>query len=124
MLFVTGDLVVDQLEAVTQLIDLRDDVRAVFAQHLESLGLVARSPADEFGQSPDVRQRHPGRPEFDAVQQPVDVPGRVDPPAGRVPAHRAGEQALAFIQPQCVHAESRLLGHVADAQAVFAHPPT
>jgi len=62
-------------------------------------------------------QRHAGGAEPDAQIQPLQVRLALGAAAAGRPLHRGGEQALALVEAQCVHAEPGALGSLPDAEA-------
>src|SRR6185437_14664052 len=94
----------------------------MFAHDGEPGLLVTRTLTHKFGVLTDGGQRHPRRAEFDADSEPVDVVLAVNPsPAGTTP-HRIGQNALALVKPQRVHAQAGPVRHLTDAQPVHRTP--
>jgi hypothetical protein len=117
VLFVDADLPGDDLEALLEVGELLLDAGLLLSQQVQALLLVARPLAHEPGVAADLCQWHPGRPQLDAEHQPLHVHWRVTAMAARSARDVLGEhQARTLVEPQRVHAQSRSLRNVADAQ--------
>jgi len=118
-LLVHADLPSDEVEALVEVADLRGHAFPVLTQEGEPFLLVAASLPNELGIAADPGERHAGGAEAGAELQPLDVLLAVDPVPVEPASHRIGEEALAFVEAQRVHAHSRAFGDVSDAQARF-----
>ena len=105
-----------------EFLDLGGDVILVAAEQGESVLLVAGSLTDEIGVLTDRVQRHAGRTEPDAHDQPVDVVLGIDAPAVRLPPYPVCEQSLTLVEPERVHAQPGPLGHLPDTQSAHRAP--
>src|SRR5205823_8573873 len=87
---------------------------------LDALLLVSWALAHQLGEAADLGQRHPGPPQLDGDQQPVHLLLAIAAMSARPTGDVLGElQALALVEPQCMHGEPRTPRDLADAQSLF-----
>ncbi len=113
------DLVVDGFEAFLNLCQLGHDIGAMCLHQRQAFLFVARPGGNEFGVAADRPDRHAGRPQFGAHDDPVQVEFVVPAPACGGAVDGGDDQAGAFVIPQRMHTDARSASGLGDGQTLL-----